>query len=291
MAETRHRVYFADSRQMPEVEDESIHLIVTSPPYPMIEMWDQLFQRLNPQINLTKIRTAKKTQQEQLVSETYTQMHQALTPVWKESLRVLCPGGLLCINIGDATRTLAGTFRLFPNHARIIETCQGIGFLTLPYISWRKPTNRPNAFLGSGFLPTNGYVTLDLEQILIFRKGKPRHIPPHNAQRYASRFTKRERDSWFSQTWTLPGTAQKRSEIARRTAAYPLEVPRRLIRMFSILGDTILDPFLGTGTTIRAAQMLGRSSIGYELDEELRGLLKRELGEAVEYLAREKVEN
>ncbi len=282
---------FADSRHMPELEDESIHLITTSPPYPMIEMWDELFQRLDPETNrlMHKLQTPRGKEQEQLVAETYTQMHQVLAQVWRESYRVLCQGGLLCINIGDATRTIAGIFRLFPNHARIIETCQEIGFLTLPYLNWRKPTNRPNAFLGSGFLPTNGYVTLDLEQILILRKGGPRRMPPHNARRYASRFSKRERDVWFSQTWTLPGAGQNRSEITRRTGAYPLEVPRRLIRMFSIVGDTILDPFLGTGTTMRAARMLGRSSIGYEIDEGLRPLLKRELGEAVEFVVRDEL--
>ena len=286
--ETRHRVIFADSRRMPELKDESVHLIVTSPPYPMIEMWDNLFQRLNPKIEVSKIEIAA---DETLVAETYTQMHQALAPVWRESYRVLCHGGLLCINIGDATRTLAGIFRLFPNHARIIEICSDIGFHALPYLSWRKPTNRPNAFLGSGFLPTNGYVTVDLEQILIFRKGGPRQLPAHDARRYASRFSKRERDVWFSQTWTLPGAEQNRSEITRRTGAYPLEVPRRLIRMFSIIGDTILDPFLGTGTTMRAAQMLGRNSIGYEIDEELRTLLKRELDEAVEFVGQQEVCN
>ncbi len=286
-------MFFADSRRMPELEDESIHLIVTSPPYPMIKMWDELFQRLDPKTNrlMHQIQTTTRDKQERLVAETYTQMHQALAHVWKESYRVLCPGGLLCINIGDATRTIAGTFRLFPNHARIIEICQELGFLSLPYLSWRKPTNRPNAFLGSGFLPTNGYVTLDLEHILIFRKGGPRRIPRHDARRYASRFSKRERDIWFSQTWTLPGTGQNRSEISRRTAAYPIEVPCRLIRMFSILGDTILDPFLGTGTTIRAAQTLERNSIGYEVDKGLRSLLKRELGESVEFAVRDELSN
>ncbi len=259
----------------------------------MIEMWDELFCKLDPEIKrlMHQIQATTRDKLEQLVTETYTKMHQALAQVWRESYRVLCQGGLLCINIGDATRTFAGAFRLFPNHARIIETCQEIGFHSLPYLNWRKPTNRPNAFLGSGFLPTNGYVTLDLEHILIFRKGGPRRIPPHDARRYASRFSKRERDVWFSQTWTLPGTGQNRSEITRRTGAYPLEVPRRLIRMFSIVGDSILDPFLGTGTTTRAARMLGRNSTGYEIDEGLRALLKRELGDAVEFVGRDELSN
>ncbi len=283
--ETRHRVIFADSRLMPELEDGSVQLVVTSPPYPMIEMWDGLFRRLDARIDglWGRIESASPAEQLQLVNKIYARMHGALAETWKECYRVLCSGGLLCVNVGDATRTIGGMFRLFANHARVSMECEGLGFLSLPYLVWRKPTNRPNAFLGSGFLPTNGYVTLDLEHILIFRKGGPRRLPVHDARRYVSRFSKAERDLWFSQTWVLPGARQ--GGVERRTGAFPLEVPRRLIRMFSILGDTVLDPFLGTGTTMRAAQMLGRSSIGYEVDAGLREILERMLGD-VEFVTR-----
>ncbi|WP_175059281.1 site-specific DNA-methyltransferase [Thermococcus sp. 2319x1] len=279
---TKHKIIFGDSRRMYEIEDESVHLVVTSPPYPMIEIWDDLFRRLNPDIDkaFEKLKTmSDKQKKEKFVREIYELMHETLLPVWKELYRVLVPGGVACINIGDATRKLNGNFRLFPNHARIIEYFETIGFITLPYILWKKPTNKPNAFLGSGFLPPNAYVTLDVEYILIFRKGEPRKFKPKDPLRYASRYTKEERDKWFSQIWDdVKGERQTHPKIARRTAAYPEEIPRRLIRMFSIIGDTVLDPFLGTGTTTKVAIELQRNSIGYEIDESLRPVIEEKIG-------------
>jgi len=279
---TKHKVIFGDSRGMYEIEDESVHLVVTSPPYPMIEIWDDLFRRLNPDIDraFEKLRiTSNKRKKEELVRKIYELMHETLLPVWKELYRVLVPGGIVCINIGDATRKFDGSFRLFPNHAIIIEYFEKIGFITLPYILWKKPTNKPNAFLGSGFLPPNAYVTLDVEYILIFRKGEPRRFKPKDPLRYASRYTKWERDKWFSQIWDdIKGERQTHPKIARRTAAYPEEIPRRLIRMFSIIGDTVLDPFLGTGTTTKVAIELQRNSIGYEIDESLKPVIEEKIG-------------
>ncbi|WP_324735094.1 site-specific DNA-methyltransferase [Thermococcus sp. SY098] len=282
MMKTVHKIVFGDSRRMYEVEDESVHLVVTSPPYPMIEIWDDLFRRLNPDIDkaFEKLKaTSNKQKKERIVREIYELMHETLLPVWEEVYRVLVPGGIACINIGDATRKLNGNFRLFPNHAKIIEYFEKIGFITLPYILWKKPTNKPNAFLGSGFLPPNAYVTLDVEYILIFRKGEPRKFKPKDPLRYASRYTKEERDKWFSQIWEdVKGERQTHPKIARRTAAYPEEIPRRLIRMFSIIGDTVLDPFLGTGTTTKVAIELQRNSIGYEIDESLRPIIEEKIG-------------
>jgi site-specific DNA-methyltransferase (cytosine-N4-specific) len=210
-------------------------------------------------------------------------MHENLTLTWKEVYRVLVDGGIACINVGDATRSIGNIFQLFPNHARIIEECRRIGFITLPYILWKKPTTKPKykgkgAFLGSGFLPPNAYVTLDCEYILIFRKGKPREFDPNDPLRYASQYTKEERDTWFSQIWELPGTKQDLTEVDRRAAAFPEEIPNRLIRMFSIIGDTVLDPFLGTGTTMKLAMQLQRNSIGYEIDETLRPIIEEKIG-------------
>ncbi len=206
-------------------------------------------------------------------------MHETLLPTWEEIYRVLVPGGIVCINIGDATRKINGIFRLFPNHSKIIEHFEKIGFVTLPYILWKKPTNKPNAFLGSGFLPPNAYVTLDVEFILIFRKGKPRKFKPKDPLRYASAYTKEERDKWFSQIWEdIRGDKQIHPKIERRTASYPEEIPRRLIRMFSIIGDTVLDPFLGTGTTTKVAIELKRNSIGYEIDENLKPIIEEKIG-------------
>ena len=142
------------------------------------------------------------------------------------------------------------------------------GFTPLPNIYWKKPGNKPNAFLGSGFLPVNAYVTLDCEHILIFRKGKIRKFSEaEKIRRKESTFTKEERHLWFSQTWIgINGTKQKVINN-RKSAAFPEEIPERLIRMFSIKGDVVLDPFAGTGTTLKVAERLERKAIGIDIDE------------------------
>jgi site-specific DNA-methyltransferase (cytosine-N4-specific) len=210
-------------------------------------------------------------------------MHEYLGKVWQETYRVLVDGGIACINIGDATRSVNGKFQLYPNHARVTEICEKIGFTTLPYILWKKPTTKPKykgkgAFLGSGFLPPNAYVTLDCEFILLFRKGKLRKFPPKDPQRYDSTFTKPQRDEWFSQIWTLKGTRQTASQLERRTAAYPDEIADRLIRMFSVKGETVIDPFLGSGTTTKIAMQNDRNSIGYESDQNLLPIISKKIG-------------
>ncbi len=258
LPKTQHKIVIGDSRHMEEVEDCSVHLIVTSPPYPMIEIWDDLFKKLG--------------------CKTFNEMHNYLAEVWAECKRVLIDGGIACINIGDALRKVNGVFRLFPNHAEVIKRFEELGFITLPYILWKKPTTKPNSFLGSGFLPPNAYVTLDCEYILIFRKGNNlRRFHKKDPYRYASYYTKEERDVWFSQIWDVKGVKQESDELERRVAAYPDEIPYRLIRMFSIIGDTILDPFLGTGTTTKVAMDLYRNSIGYEIDEKMLNLIKKKI--------------
>jgi DNA modification methylase len=266
---------------MTEIPDNSIQLIVTSPPYPMIAMWDKLFCETEPTV-ATLWRKLEIEGNEANVKQIYDSMHTYLAKVWKEAHRVLIEGGLACINIGDATRSINGKFRLYPNHSRITEICEKIGFISLPYILWKKPTNKPaykgkGAFLGSGFLPPNAYVTLDCEFILIFRKGNLRKFPPKDANRYESAFSKKQRDEWFSQIWSLKGTRQNSTEIERRTAAYPQEIVDRLIRMFSVKGDTVLDPFLGSGTTTKIAMKTQRNSIGYEIDKKMVPILQKNL--------------
>jgi len=281
MPSTEHKVILGNSQQMPELADSSVHLLVTSPPYPMIKMWDTLFAEIDSEIaELWQDLNVKP--REETVTRIYKLMHANLARVWREAYRVLIDGGIACINIGDATRTVNGSFRIFANHSKIIEHCEQIGFTTLPYVLWKKPTTKPTykgkgAFLGSGFLPPNAYVTLDCEFILIFRKGKLRRFPPHDKCRYDSAFTKKQRDEWFSQIWTLKGTRQTTSQIERRTAAFPEELASRLIRMFSVKGDTVLDPFLGSGTTTIAAIRNERNSVGYEADESLLPLIEKKL--------------
>ena len=279
MLSTEHRIILGNSQQMPELADASVHLMVTSPPYPMIKMWDTLFARMDPQI-AGLWRELKVDCREETVMRIYESMHENLAKVWREAYRVMVDGGIACINIGDATRTINGRFRLFPNHSKIIEHCEKIGFTTLPYVLWKKPTTKPKykgkgAFLGSGFLPPNAYVTLDCEFILIFRKGKLRQFASHDPNRYDSAFTKKQRDEWFSQIWTLAGTRQTESQIERRIAAFPEEIVNRLIRMFSVKGDTVLDPFLGSGTTTKTAMQNERNSVGYETDESLLPLIEK----------------
>ncbi len=266
---------------MPELADGSVQLMVTSPPYPMIQMWDDLFAKADPKIaELWK--KLESDGQEATVRQIYDAMHDYLGKVWQETYRVLVDGGIACINIGDATRAVNGKFQLYPNHSRITEICEKIGFTTLPYILWKKPTNKPNykgkgAFLGSGFLPPNAYVTLDCEFILLFRKGNLRKFPPHDELRYESKFTKAQRDEWFSQIWSLKGTRQTLGELERRTAAYPDEIAERLIKMFSVKGETVLDPFLGSGTTAKVAMGNERNSIGYETDQNLLPIINKKI--------------
>ncbi len=258
-----HRVVIGDSRHMQELENGTVHLVVTSPPYPMVGMWDEFFQ--------------------EEAAFSYDEMHDYLNETWREVGRVLVDGGIACINIGDATRTKNGLFHLYPNHSRVIENFERLGLVTLPYVLWKKPTTKPRykgkgAFLGSGFLPPNAYVTLDMEYILIFRKGNLRSFEPKDPKRYKSKFTKKERDEWFSQVWTVTGTRQVHRDIERRIAAFPEEIPRRLIRMFSVEGDLVLDPFLGSGTTLKAAMDLDRQFIGYEKLESFSRIIKEKIG-------------
>ena len=290
---TQHKIILGDSQKMPELSDSSVQLMITSPPYPMIQMWDDLFSKINPKItSLFQELDAKS--KEATVTKIFDEMHNCLCKVWQETFRVLVEGGIASINIGDATRSMNNNFRLFPNYARIIENCEKIGFTTLPYILWKKPTTKPHykgkgAFLGSGFLPPNAYVTLDCEYILIFRKGKLRKFMPHDKLRYESVFTKAQRDEWFSQIWALKGTRQTISEFERRTAAFPDEIAERLIRMFSIKSDTVLDPFLGSGTTIKVAMQNERNSVGYEADQNLLSIINKKIGSNANNLVKVKI--
>jgi modification methylase len=264
--ETLHRPIIGDSRSMEAVPDNSIDLVVTSPPYPMIEMWDPIFSAFQP-----KITTLLKKGEGPRAFEA---MHTLLDPVWKECHRVLKPGGFACINIGDATRTLKERFSLYTNHARILAAAQALGFSALPCILWRKQTNAPNKFMGSGMLPAGAYVTLEHEYILILRKGSKREFKKESDKqnRRQSAVFWEERNAWFSDVWfDIKGSGQSLGDktARKRSGAYPFELAHRLINMYSVRGDQVLDPFLGTGTTMAAAMAASRNSVGYELDASL----------------------
>ncbi len=273
-----HRIRFADAKKMTDVISRSVHLVVTSPPYPMIEMWDALFSRQVAIDSALKSRTGKKA---------FELMHRQLDRVWDDLYRILVPGGIACINIGDATRTIHGEFSLYPNHSRILSHMLGLGFCNLPNILWRKQTNAPNKFMGSGMMPPGAYVTLEHEYILIFRKGGKRlfKTPEEKANRRQSAFFWEERNQWFSDVWMdLKGTRQKTGDkkMRQRSGAYPFELAYRLVSMFSVMGDTVIDPFLGTGTTLFAAAIAGRNSVGYELDKAFQSSIGEGCGQAIE---------
>ncbi|MFP4301862.1 MAG: DNA-methyltransferase [Spirochaetaceae bacterium] len=260
--QTNHVVHFQSSQEMSPISDESVDLVVTSPPYPMIEMWDRALA--NPEIT-----SALESGDGRAAFEL---MHRELDRVWNESYRVLRPGGFLCINIGDATRKVKDSFRLYSNHSRIISHCESLGFHSLPLILWRKQTNAPNKFMGSGMLPAGAYPTLEHEYVLVLRKGAKRVFSKEDSRRRRqSAFFWEERNSWFSDLWDLKGVRQvlPANQARTRSAAYPLELVHRLVNMYSLQGDVVVDPFLGTGTTTAAAILNGRNSVGFELLEAL----------------------
>lgn len=265
---TTHKIINNSSQNMKEIKNESIDLIVTSPPYPMIEMWDELFFELNPEIKNNLILGN--------CENVFDLMHNELNKVWSECIRVVKPGGFICVNIGDATRTVNENFKLYPNHSKIIEIFLKNNMDLLPIIHWKKTTNSPNKFMGSGMLPAGAYVTLENEYILIFRKFGKRVFKSdfEKSLRRESAYFWEERNEWFSDMWNFTGVPQNLNypfayvKTRKRSAAYPFELPKRLINMFSVIGDTVLDPFLGTGTTTFASMAFQRNSIGYEIDKD-----------------------
>jgi DNA modification methylase len=285
--ETIHRIFFQNSKDLKTLPNESIDLVVTSPPYPMIKMWDAVFARLNPAI--------RKALTDQRRMAAFEMMHKQLDRVWDEIFRLLKFGGFACINIGDATRTIGNDFRLYPNHSRILAKMLDIGFSALPEILWRKQTNAPNKFMGSGMLPAGAYVTLEHEHILILRKG-PKRVFNSSADKQVRRESAifwEERNTWFSDVWfDLKGTTQKMKyeDVRKRSAAYPFEIPYRLINMFSVKGDTVVDPFLGTGTTMIAAVAAGRNCLGFEIEPDFRKFILSGIAAATK-LSYEKIKN
>jgi DNA modification methylase len=242
----RHRIYFADARRMPEVPTESVHLVVTSPPYWQIKDYghpDQIgFQ------------------------DGFTEYVKKLNEVWCECLRVLHPGCRLCINIGDMYIRASSNnlYQIIPLHAHLVNDITTIGGLVyLGSVIWEKiSTTRTTggaSVMGSYGYPRNGYVSLNYEYIAIFKKrGKAPPVSPDLKSR--ARMSLARWRKLFTGIWRFPGVRQTNG-----IAMFPEELPRRLIEMFSFEEDTVLDPFLGSGTTVRAADQMNRNSIGYEI--------------------------
>lgn len=261
--ETLHRLFAGEARSLP-LPDASVHLVVTSPPYPMIAMWDEGFCAADAEI--APLLAAGRG------FDAHERMHLQLDAAWAECVRAVVPGGWIAVNVGDATRSIGGSFALYPNHARITMAMIRLGMTPMPDLLWRKPTNAPNKFMGSGMLPAGAYVTYEHEYIGLYRKGTTRAFEgTESERRRQSAFFWEERNAWFSDLWEgLPGGRQELDKAERaRSAAFPFEVPFRLIQMYSLQGDTVLDPFAGTGTTLAAAVASGRSSVGIDRDVQL----------------------
>lgn len=246
---TFHRVIIGDSRKMEDLEDGSIELVVTSPPY-----W-QLKDYGDPgQIGF---------------HDSYEDYINNLNLAWSECVRVLHPGCRMCINIGDqfARAAYYGRYKVVPIRTEIIKFCEAQGLDYMGAVIWRKVTTCNTTggatIMGSFPYPRNGILKIDYEFILIFKKpGEAPAVPPDVKER--AKFTSREWNEHFAGHWSFPGEKQR-----GRLAAFPQELPRRLIRMFTFEGETVLDPFLGSGTTSLAAMELGRDSVGYEINKEL----------------------
>jgi site-specific DNA-methyltransferase (adenine-specific) len=247
---THHRVKQGDARDLSWLDDESVHLSVTSPPYWTLKEYPASTAQLG---NMND----------------YEQFLEELDRIWAQVFRVLVPGGRLVCVVGDvcvARRKNGGRHHVVPLHADIAVRCRDIGFDYLTPILWHKISNakhearRGSSFLGKPFEP-NAIVKNDIEYILMLRKPGG-YRKPSEDQRARSRLTAAEHARWFRAFWSdVPGKAAR-----GHPAPFPVEIPRRLIRMFSFVGDTVLDPFLGTGTTSIAAAQVGRHSIGVELN-------------------------
>jgi len=254
MTDTQHIIINGDSRKMNELQDNSVHLIITSPPY-----WQLKDYGSDNQIGF---------------NDTYEQYINNLNLVWKECYRVLHDGCRLCINIGDqfARSVYYGRYKVIPIHSEIIRFCETIGFDFMGQIIWQKTTTMNTtgggAVMGSFPHPRNGIVKLDFEYILIFKK-QGNAPKPTAEQKAQSAMTNEEWNTYFNGHWYFNGAKQD-----KHLAMFPEELPKRLIKMFSFPQETVLDPFMGSGTTTAVAKALGRNSVGYEINPDFIPLIK-----------------
>ena len=250
MAKTTHRLINGDARDLSLIPDESVHLVVTSPPY-----WNLKRYNENPD-QMGHI-------------QDYEVFLREIKKVWLHVFRILVPGGRLVCVVGDVcvARRRYGRHLVFPLHADICVICRQIGFDNLNPIIWHKIANASyevangSKFLGKPYEP-NAIIKNDIEFILMERKPGG-YRKPTEEQRRKSMIQKKDFEQWFQQIWNIPGASLK-----RHPAPFPLELASRLVRMFSFVGDTVLDPFCGTGTTMVAALKYDRNSIGIEIDPE-----------------------
>ena len=255
--QTHHRIIRGDSRYMVELNDNSIHLVITSPTY-----WQLKDYGTDEQIGF---------------NDSYESYINNLNLVWKECYRVLDNGCRLCINIGDqfARSVYYGRYKVIPIRTEIIKFCESIGFDYMGAIIWQKKTTTNTtggaSIMGSFPYPRNGILSIDYEFILLFKKlGRPKK--PDKKIKELSKMTKEEWKKYFSGHWNFGGVRQD-----GHIAMFPEELPKRLIKMFSFVEETVLDPFLGSGTTSLAAKNLDRNSVGYEINSEFIPTIKNKL--------------
>ena len=247
---TIHRLINGDSRDLSFLDDESVHLVVTSPPYWNLKRYNEISDQMGH-------------------IQDYDAFLVELEKVWQHVFRVLVPGGRLVCVVGDVcvARRNFGRHLVFPLHSDICVICRRIGFDNLNPIIWHKISNASyevtngSKFLGKPYEP-NAIIKNDLEFILMQRKPGG-YRKPTMAQREASRIGKKDFNLWFQQIWNITGASTK-----KHPAPFPMELATRLVRMFSFTGDTVLDPFCGSGTTMVAALRADRNSIGVEIDPE-----------------------
>jgi len=247
-SETTHRLVLGDARDMSFLDDGSVHLVVTSPPYWTLKRYNDMEGQLGH-------------------IQDYEEFLDELTLVWKECFRLLVPGGRLVCVVGDVclSRRRFGRHLVMPLHADIVVRCRKTGFDNLNPIIWHKISNASyevesgTKFLGKPFQP-NAIIKNDIEFILMQRKPGGYRKPTAKQMRL-SRISKKDFQRCFQQFWHITGASTR-----KHPAPFPEELASRLVRMFSFVDDTVLDPFLGTGTTTLAAMRHGRNSIGVEID-------------------------
>ncbi|MGE5326514.1 MAG: DNA-methyltransferase [Deltaproteobacteria bacterium] len=243
-----HRIHHGDSRELGWIPDESVHLVVTSPPYWTLKEYPKNAAQLG-------------------VIEDYDRFHDELDKVWRHCYRVLVPGGRLVCVVGDVclSRRRHGRHMVMPMHADIVVRARKIGFDNLSPIFWYKIANanyeveNGSSFLGKPYEP-NAIIKNDVEFILMLRKPGG-YRQPTDEQRNSSRLSKEEYQEWFQQVWNLNGESTK-----FHPAPYPVDLAYRLVRMFSFTGDIVLDPFMGTASTLIACAECGRNSIGVDVE-------------------------